>query len=193
MKHGRCLFLLPYLLLWGQGSLAQTGSTNATITFVNPATTCSFSGPSNLSLGEFDVPGTGTLSVTVAALTAALTTSPPGHHVSGASVGRVTLSGANVNTYSVTQNPFPLPTRLTSESDSDDTIMFSALKAKSSDGTTWTGTSSFSSQQFDRGAGGGLFSSFRVYLRLGGTVSGITLATPPATYSETITLTLSCS
>lgn len=172
---------------------AQSGATAAAIAFTDPTTRCSFSGPSNLSLGTFAVPRSGTLSVTVSALTGSLSTTPSGHRVSGASVGTVTLSGSNVASYSVTQSPVPLPTRLTSTSNSAHTIIFSALKAKSTNGTTWGSTSSFGSSQFDSGTAGGIFSSFTTYYRLGGTVSGIRSTTRPATYSATITLTFSCS
>lgn len=172
---------------------AQTGSTAASIAFTDPTTRCSFSGPSNLSLGTFEVPRSGTLSVTVSALTGSLSTNPSGHRVSGASVGTVTLSGSNVTSYSVTQSPSSLPTRLTSTSNSAHTITFAALKARSTNGTSWGSTSTSGPGQFDTGSGSGLFSSFTRYFRLGGTVSSIRPTTPPATYSATITLTFSCS
>lgn len=183
------------LILWGMPciSLAQSASIDATIAFQSPSPSCSISGADDLSFGTLEQPVTGSVSVTVNAESGAVTTTPTGYKVTGASVGDFQLSGSHVSSYSIRMSSQGLPTALVSETETSNRIPYSAVTRRSDDGTTWSSTSNRGPGQFDVGTAGGHFSTFTRYFRIGGTISGIALSTPHAKYSATITLSLSCS
>ena len=189
--------ILFILILWRMPciSLAQSASIDATIAFQSPSPSCSISGADDLSFGTLEQPVTGSVSVTVNAESGAVTTTPTGYKVTGASVGDFQLSGSHVSSYTIRMSTQGLPTALVSESRRQVTLSpISAVTRRSDDGTTWSSTSSpRASGQFDSGTAGGHFSTFTRYFRIGGTISGIALSTPHAKYSATITLSLSCS
>ena len=187
--------LLFILLLWVLPGVlfAQSSTITATIAFDDPSPSCGIYGEDDLSFGTIQVPGSGPLSVTINAESGLVTTVPPGHSVTGASVGDFYISGSHVSSYSIQLDTQSLPTVLTSESNSGDTIPFAGATRRSTDGTTWTSASSTGPFVFDTGSGGGLFSNITRYYRIGGTISGISLNTSRATYSSTITLSLTCT
>ena len=184
--------LLFILLLWILPGVlhAQSSSIAATIAFTDPSPSCGLYGEDDLSFGTIRVPGSGTLSVTINAATGRVTTVPAGYSVSGASVGDFYISGSHVSSYSIRMNTQSLPTVL--RSNSGDTIPLAGATVRSTNGTTWTSTAS-GGGVFDSGSAGGLFTSITRYYQIGGTISGIRLTTPRATYSATITLSLTCT
>ena len=169
---------------------AQSGTIAATISFQDPSPSCGLYGADDLSFGSVRVPGSGTVSVTVNAQTGSVTTVPSGHSVTGASVGDFYVSGSHVSSYVIGMNTQNMPTALTSGSN---TIPYAASTATSLNGTTWGSAPTPSRGQFYLGSAGGTFSSFTRHFRIGGTISSIRLTTPRATYSATVTLTLTCS
>jgi len=202
----RCLSFSVYafmiLCITISSSQAQTtasGSVTGNISFRNPSPSCTIRSGADLSFGTLEKPITGTLSVTVDADDGRITTNPTGHSVQGHTVGSFSVSGAHVNSYTITHSPGPLPAILVSETKSSDTISLSTVARVSYDGgTTWTSPSTrcFGSpclERLDTGSGGGVFSSFSQDYQIGGTITGIQLSTPEATYSTSITFSISCS
>ena len=187
--------LLHILLLCLAPSVlsAQSGVIVATITFSAPAPTCGIYGADDLSFGSVRLPGSGTVSVTVNAQNGRVTTVPSTHSVTGASVGDFRVSGSHVSSYSIRMSTRAMPTALTSKTNPSNTIPYSATTATSLNGTAWGSAPTPQNAIFYGGTAGGPFSSFTRYFRIGGTLRGIRPSTPRATYSATITLTLTCS
>ncbi len=201
----QCLCCGVYLLLILAPSdlhaqATDTGVVTGSIEFRNPSPSCGIYGVADLNFGTLEKPITGALSVTVDASDGTITTIPAGHSVSGHTVGMFRVSGSHANSYIVTQSPAPLPTTLVSKTKSSDTISLSTVTRISYDGgTTWSTPSQrcysgpcVAAQTF-YGIGGGPFSEREYDVQIGGTISGIQSSTPEATYSTSITFSLTCS
>jgi len=172
-----------------------TGAVSGSISFSDPDPTCRFDvGHADLMFGTIEKPINGTLNVTIDADNGGITTVPSGHSVKGHTVGSFSVSGSHVNGYSIRRSPAAFPSKLVSEQRSSDTIDISIVPRKSHDGgATWSSPISRAQGDFDSGSGSGTFSSFERHYQIGGTIRGISLSTPHATYSTSITLRLSCS
>lgn len=186
--------LILYLWMIPGVIAAQSSSIAATIAFSDPSPSCGIYGEDDLSFGtNLRVPASGTVSVTVNPQNGQVTTVPSGHGVIGASLGDFYISGSHVSSYSISMDTQRFRTTLTSTANPAHTIPITWATRRSTDGTTWVSTSYVGRGVFDSGSGGGLFSSISRYYRIGGTISGIRLTTPRATYRATLTLSLTCS
>jgi len=201
----RCLSFSVYafmiLCITISSSQAQTtasGSVTGNISFRNPSPSCTIRSGADLSFGTLEKPITGTLSVTVDADDGRIITTPTGHSVQGHTIGSFSVSGSHVDSYTITHSPAPFPATLVSETKSSDTIsLFTVARVSFDGGTTWSSPSrrcfAVCPERLHQGNGGGVFSSFSQDYQIGGTISGIQLSTPEATYSTSITFSISCS
>ncbi len=170
------------LLLTTPPTLAQ--SVTASFTIEDPTPTCSFAAVAeNLVFGTLSQPPV-SVSVTVSAVDGSADSSPAGYTPTGHMAGKFEVECRHANSATVTAtNPGKLA------QGSNELPFAPAWATSSTDGGTYT-TRTYGGPVSLPGLSGA-HSTGTLHFRVGGTVSGISSTTPAATYTGTITITLS--